>query len=141
MEACFFCVDKLYIIIYIISMKNIHQQRRDILEQMGSIEHMQRGTLSQQHYRREQDGKTVVQGPYHVLQRTQNGKHYSERVPAEKVSDVQKAITGQERFWELADQYVDLTEAMTRQEMAQESKKNFSSSNRRSSRRPKRSCA
>ena len=120
-------------------MENIQQQLRDILKQMGAIKHMQRGALSQQHYRREKDGKTVVQGPYYVLQRTQKGKHYSERVPANKVIEVQKAITGREHFLELAERYIDLTETVTRQEKDPESKKKAKSSKGKSLLRPKRS--
>jgi hypothetical protein len=94
-----------------------HQRRQTILEQMGSITHMERGKLCAQ-----------SQGPgaatFHKLQCWHQGKNHTRYVPAQEVPQVQAALAGHARFQQLAEEFVDLTIALTHQENQADSKKN-----------------
>jgi len=121
-------------------MPDFIQRKTEILQEMAEIDRMQRGRLSEQFFKRTKDGREVTLGPYYVLQRWGEGKNVSRRVPAPEVDAVQSAIDGYERFEKLATEFVEITEAMTREaDLAPDAKKNATKSARRSSRKPKRS--
>jgi hypothetical protein len=107
---------------------------------MATIDRMQRGTLSQQFFKRLKANQEVIYGPYYVLQHSVSGKHHSQRVPANEVVPVQNAIQGRERFEKLAQEFVEITERLTREGDKEEgAKKNSTKSAKRSSRKPKHS--
>ena len=107
---------------------------------MAAIDRIQRGTLSQQFFKRRKAGHEVVYGPYYVLQHSVAGRHYSQRVPANEVLPVQNAIEGRERFEKLAQEFVEITERLTRDaDRDEDTKKNSTKSSKRSSRKPKHS--
>ena len=117
---------------------DILRRRDEILQEMAKIDRMQRGTLSEQFFKTKKAGREVIHGPYYVLQQWMNGKHCSQRVPAQDVPPVRSAIEGRERFEKLADEFVEITEALTRQaDETPGAKKNATKSGRRSSRKPK----
>lgn len=51
------------------ALSQLRQQRRQVLEEMGSIGSMQRGTLSEQYLRvqTKAEPQPVLRGPYYVL--------------------------------------------------------------------------
>lgn len=101
---------------------------------MCEIESMERGSICQM--RRGPSGP--AQKVYFNHQYWQGGRNHSSYVPGERVEALQAAIEGRERFEHLAEQFVDLTVAATRQEAAQDSKKNSSrKSGKRASAKPK----
>lgn len=119
--------------IRIMSNPSLEEQRDQILQQMRSLDRIRSGSLSQQYFNKKTGGKVTRQGPYYVLQRYFKGKKYSERVPADQVDQVAEDVKNHERFKELAERFVALTEQITR--MADDStcgKKN--SKSRRSAR-------
>jgi hypothetical protein len=117
---------------------DILRRRDEILHEMAVIDRMQRGTLSQQFFKRRKAGDEVVYGPYYVLQHSVDGKHYSQRVPANEVVPVQSAIEGRERFEKLAQEFVEITERLTHEADQDEgAKKNSTKSSKRSSRKPR----
>ena len=69
---------------------------------MAEIDRMQRGSLSEQFFKRMKDGREVIHGPYYVLQHRDKGKHCSQRVPVKNLAPVRSAIEGRERFEKLA---------------------------------------
>ena len=105
-------------------------KRTLLLQEMQTIDHLRRGSLSKQFFK-PQPGQTEQRGPYFVLQGFFHGKKFSQRIPAEQAPQVQEQVDNYRRFQTLAEEYVTLSDEITRLE-SQDSggKKN---SNRRSS--------
>jgi len=91
-------------------------RRSEILAEMAKIDRMRRGGLSRQYFKTIEKGRKVTRGPYHVLQCSLNGKNCCERVPAHEVEAVESAIGGCERFRQLANEFIEITEQMTLEE-------------------------
>lgn len=86
--------------------KSIHQlsaQRDTLLAQLKSIDRLRRGTLSRQVFTKQQDGRTVTQGPYFVLQGFQGGRKLSQRIPAPAAERVRSRsiIANSSRPWRI----------------------------------------
>ena len=81
---------------------SLQQERARILEEMAHIDRMIRGHVSQQTYQVQRAGRTVTQGPYHLLQRRQNGKNNCQRVGADELEFIVQAVEGHARFQQLA---------------------------------------
>lgn len=110
--------------------------RTQILEEMASLDRMERGRLSQQYLKGMKDGKPVSWGPYYVLQRTEGRKHITRRIPADRAPIIQRDIDNHIRFQELSGQYARLTEELTGlQEDEPDAKKNAATSRPTSSRK------
>lgn len=90
-------------------------RREQILEEMGQIDCLCRGNLSEQYFKSKKGGTTAKRGPYYVLQRWFQGKNLCERIPAEQVEPVRQSVRGFKRFQELADEFVDVSEQITQQ--------------------------
>jgi hypothetical protein len=121
------------------SLPALRQQREDILQQIQTIDRLRRGTLSEQFFLKKRQGKTIRQGPYYVLQCYLKGCKCSERVPADQAQQVQSDVANYQRFQVLAEQFVQVTEQITRLENGQTHAKKNSSSRRspkNSSRKP-----
>jgi hypothetical protein len=119
-------------------MSDIIRRRAEILQEMAEIERMQRGSLSEQFFKRMKEGREVIHGPYYVLQHWVKGKHCSLRVPVKNLAPVQNAIEGRERFEKLAQEFVEITERLTLEiGQDQEIKKKPTKSAKRSSKKPK----
>ena len=104
---------------------SIQQERSRILEEMAQIDRMIRGHVSQQTYHCKRGGRTVVQGPYYLLQRREKGKNNCQRVAADELDTIVAGVQAYHRFQELAQRYAALTEEMTWQEQAADLKKKF----------------
>ncbi len=92
--------------------------KHEILRQIAAIPAMERGKLSA--YSLERSGTT---GPYHRLQRWQNGENHTRHVPADDIPAVQAALAGYAQYQQLTEQYADLVVAETRQQIAEVKKK------------------
>ncbi|MEK7787699.1 MAG: hypothetical protein AAB658_20030 [Chloroflexota bacterium] len=90
-----------------------------LLEQMAAIPAMERGKLSRYTFKE----RSNASGPYHKLQRWQEGKNHTRHVSADELPAVQSALAGYAQFRQLTEQYADLVIAETRQHIAS-SKKN-----------------
>jgi hypothetical protein len=104
---------------------SIQQQRTQILEDMGRIDFMIRGHLSQQTFRRKSASGTASYGPYHILQRHQSGTNNCQRVSAEQLAFITEAVQGHARFQELARRYAELSEQLTWERQSAQVKKKF----------------
>lgn len=103
---------------------------------MAGIERMDRGHLSAEY--RASNRQAEALGPYYKHQVWEKGKNRSRRVRQEEVAALREAIEGHKRFVRLAEEYVDVTVAMTREGMGNAgSKKNARRWRRRASRKPK----
>lgn len=108
-------------------------EKTRLLEQIAAIPAMERGKLS--HYTFKE--RASASGPYHKLQRWQNGKNHTRHVSAHELPAVQSALAGYAQFRQLTQEYADWVIEETRQNIAG-SKKNQSRP-KSSSRRKKRS--
>jgi len=104
---------------------SLQQERTRILEEMGRIDHIIRGHVSQQSYQVKRAGQTVTQGPYFLLQRRENGKNNCQRVGAEELEAIVAGVEGYARFQALADRYARLTEQLTWNQQSATVKKKF----------------
>jgi hypothetical protein len=88
-------------------------------------------------------GKLCIQAPrsggpgFYKLQCWHQGKNHTRYVPADEVAPLKEALAGHQRFQELAEEFVDLTVALTRQESQVERKKNSRQSKPNATGKPK----
>jgi hypothetical protein len=92
-----------------------------LLEQIAAIPAMERGKLSRYTFKE----RSNASGPYHKLQRWQDGKNHTRYVSADELPAVQHALAGYAQFRQLTEQYAGLVIEETRRNIAG-SKKNQS---------------
>jgi len=88
----------------------IQEQRARILEQMATIDQMVRGHVSTQTYRIQRRGRTVVQGPYYVLQRHQDGRNQCQRLSHNEAEVIGGQVLAYKRYMDLVERYAVLSE-------------------------------
>jgi hypothetical protein len=103
----------------------LQQQRARILQEMAGIDQMIRGHVSTQSYRVQRDGQTIIQGPYYVLQRHQDGRNQCQRISDQEVELITSHVLAYKRYVELADRYAALTEQYTWDNQSEVVKKKF----------------
>lgn len=107
-------------------------RREQILQEMGTLTRMERGKLCCQ-------SRGAGTAPFYKLQAWHQGQNHTRYVPAAEVPAVQEALANHGRFQALAEEFVALTVAQTRQETASDRKKNSRRSKPSAIGRPKRS--
>ncbi len=116
-----------------LNLDDLLQQRQSILLQMQSIDRLRRGSLSKQFFKSRPPAPAQRRGPYYVLQGFFHGKKFSERIAPDQAAQVEQDVENYRRFQTLAEEYVTVSDQITRlPEQAGDSKKN--SSRRRSPR-------
>lgn len=109
------------------NLPELRRQREEVLQKIQSIDRLRRGTLSEQFFTKKRGGKTLRQGPYYVLQCYLKGCKCSERIAADDAQQVRSDVANYQLFQDLADQFVKITDQITRWESAQtDAKKNSS---------------
>jgi transposase len=107
------------------SIAELKLKRDQILQEIQSIDRLRRGSLSEQFFDRKRDGKKVRLGPYFVLQCFLKGTKCSERIQPDHAEQIRNEVANYQRFKDLADQFVEVTDRITRLESGSaESKKN-----------------
>jgi len=88
-----------------------------LIEQLGSITHMQRGTLTEQYLQRPSpDGHgTVTLGPYFKFQVWEDGRNHTRSVPADEATALREDIANHHIFQQASQQLADQIIARTRQ--------------------------
>ena len=124
-----------------LSLSQLEARREQILQQIKSIDRLRRGTLSRQFFKKRRSGSKAKQGPYYVLQGYLQGQKFSERVPAEQAAQVEPLVANYKRFEQLAEEFVTVTDQITRMsQAAPDAKKNSRrKSDRNASGKPTRS--
>ena len=108
------------------SLESLRQKRDRVLQDMQAIDRLRRGSLSKQFFKAP-SSQTEKRGPYFVLQGFFQGKKFSQRIPAEQAPQVQEQVDNYRRFQSLAEEYVTLSDEITRRESSEsDSKKNSS---------------
>ncbi len=116
-----------------LNLDDLLRQRQSVLLQMQSIDRLRRGSLSKQFFKSRPPAVAARQGPYYILQGFFHGKKFSERIPHAQAAQVEQDVENYRRFQALAEEYVTVSDQITRlPEQPRESKKN--SSRRRSPR-------
>lgn len=103
----------------------LQQQRAQILKEMAGIDHMIRGHVSTQTYRVKREGQIILQGPYHVLQRHQDGRNQCQRISDQDLDLISRQVLAYKRYMELAERFAALTEEITWKEQTETVKKKF----------------
>ena len=89
--------------------QTIAATRESILQQLGAIALMRRGTLSEQSFERKTpDGRTVRFGPYFKFQIWQDGRNQTRRVGADEAQTLREDIDNFHRFEDLCGQLAQL---------------------------------
>lgn len=96
-------------------LSQLQARREQILQEMGAIDRICRGSLSRQMFKARRRGKPIRRGPYYILQRWFAGKNLCERVSAEQLEPVRQGVEGYQRFRQLADEFVEVSEQITLQ--------------------------
>ena len=104
---------------------SLQQQRAQILEEIGRIDSMIRGHLSQQTFHRKNSSGSASYGPYHILQRHEKGTNNCQRISDEELEFITQAVQGHARFQELTRRYAELTEQLTWEQQSAQVKKKF----------------
>ena len=105
------------------SFSQLEQRRDQILQQIKAIDRLRRGSLSRQFFKK--PGSTSPQGPYYVLQGYIQGQKFSERVPADQALHIEPLVANYKRFEKLAEEFVSVTDQLTRlSQSAPDAKKN-----------------
>ncbi len=94
----------------------LRRKREQILEQIQAIDRLRRGSLSEQFFTRKVQGQELRQGPYFVLQCSLKGCKCSERIPADQAEQTKMEVANYQRFQELAEEFVQVTDQMTQLE-------------------------
>ena len=94
----------------------LRRKREQILEQIQSIDRLRRGSLSEQFFTRKVQGQEVRQGPYFVLQCYLKGCKCSERISADQAEQTKMDVANYQRFQELAEEFVLVTDRITQLE-------------------------
>jgi hypothetical protein len=113
----------------------LQKRRSELIGEIEGIRRLRRGQISEQYIEKpDAEGKMKRYGPYYVWQATIKGKKRSVRVARQQVDAVREDIVAHQRFKELCEELVDVTEQLTRQEPVRDSKKNSRKCAKRSAR-------
>lgn len=108
-----------------ISFSQLEERRDLILQQMKAIDRLRRGSLSRQFFKKPGSASQAQQGPYYVLQSYIQGQKFSERIPADQAPQIEPLVANYKRFEKLAQEFVSVTDQLTRlSQGAPDAKKN-----------------
>ena len=90
-------------------------RRQEIVEEIGGIKSMRKGTLNERYNKvTNKKGEEVLNGPYYVLTKKGSGnKTVSVPVPATDATRVREEVENYKRFRQLADEYMDVCEKLS----------------------------
>jgi hypothetical protein len=107
------------------SLSQLEKRREQILQQIQAIDRLRRGSLSRQFFKKTRPDSKTQPGPYYVLQGYVQGQKFSERIPAQQAQQIEPWVANYKRFEELAEEFVSVTDQITRlSQGAPEAKKN-----------------
>ncbi len=107
------------------SLAQLEKRREQVLQKIQAIDRLRRGSLSRQFFKKTRPDSKTQQGPYYVLQGYIQGQKFSERIPAEQAQEIEPLVANYKRFEELAEEFVTVTDQITRfSQEAPEAKKN-----------------
>ena len=98
--------------------RELQTKRNRLLTDLRKLTRLRRGQLSKQYYYTKSDnhGRTRRQGPYYVWQSYVNGKKRSVRISRDQVDRVRGETEAYDKFKDLIDELLDVTERLTLQQ-------------------------
>ena len=109
------------------NLDSLLQQRQALVQQMQAIDRLRRGSLSKQFFQPHPPAPTTPRGPYFVLQGFFRGQKFSQRIPQDQAAQVEQDVENYRRFQQLAEDFVTVSDQITRlQDQQPDSKKNSS---------------
>lgn len=113
-----FIVARLYLYRYIAgmtsSLSQLQERREQILRDMAGIDHLRRGSFSRQFFGSRDSAPEGRQGPYFILQGYLQGQKFSERIPAAQAPQVETLVANYKHFQQLAENFITVTDQITR---------------------------
>ena len=97
-----------------LSLAQLQDRRRRILQQISALDRLRRGSLSRQFFKKTGPRSQARQGPYYVLQGYLRGRKFSQRVPAQQAAELKPLVANYKRFVQLAEDFVSVTDRITR---------------------------
>jgi hypothetical protein len=92
----------------------LRQKRQDILDDIARIPRLKRGKLSERKRRSKTSGEPIAS--QFIFQCWKDGRNASQHVCAEDLPGVREAVSGYERFKQLAEAFVGVSETLTEME-------------------------
>ena len=109
------------------NLDSLLQQRQALVQQMQAIDRLRRGSLSKQFFQPHPPPQTTPRGPDFVLQGFFRGQKFSQRIPQDQAAQVEQDVENYRRFQQLAEDFVTVSDQITRlQDQQPDSKKNSS---------------
>ena len=108
------------------SRREFEERAERLLEEMGTVREMRRGTLTVRYLRCGSPGchcgrpGSRGHGPKYSLTWKEKGKTKTEYIPAERVAEVEKQLANHERFVRLCQEWVEINEAVCRLRLEEE---------------------
>jgi hypothetical protein len=96
-----------------VALSQLEKRREQILQQIGAIDRLRRGSLSRQFFKKSRSDSKAQQGPYFVLQGYIQGEKFSQRVPAHQAPQIEPLVANYKRLVELAEEFVTVTDQIT----------------------------
>ena len=103
---------------------DIEKERLTILRQMSNIHTMRKGVVSEYYVTTNlKDGSTKPNGPYYTItSKGADGKTIGEKIPADEVDIVKTDAENYKLFRSLSEQYVQVCEQASKQQLTDNSK-------------------
>jgi hypothetical protein len=95
------------------NLDDLLQKRQSVLLQMQAVDRLRRGSLSKQFFKSGASG-TARRGPYYVLQGFFHSQKFAQRVPPEQAAQVRQDVENYRAFQTLAEEFVTLSDQITR---------------------------
>lgn len=94
------------------TIKDIEEQRRQVIDEMLAIRSMRRGSITEQQSPNKRAGKTA-RGPYFVFSRRQEGRTVSRRLrPGPDLELARQEVAAHKQFAALCQRFEQLTERL-----------------------------
>lgn len=102
-----------------VTFAQLEKRREQILQQISAIDRLRRGSLSRQFFKKPHANSSAPAGPYFVLQGYLQGEKFSQRIPAQQAPLIEPLVANYKRFLELTEEFVTVTDQLTRLAEAQ----------------------
>jgi hypothetical protein len=107
--------------VYMSLIENLLERRQKVLNQIGDIQYMQRGTINEQYLKVPQKGAVpAIRGPYYVLSWNDDGKTRSERIKSGELEQIRQDIKNYKYFQTLTKEFIEITETITKEIRAEQ---------------------
>ena len=113
---------------------DIEKERLEILKQMSNIHTMRKGVVSEYYVSTSlKDGSTKPNGPYYTItSKGADGKTIGEKIPADEISIIKADAENYKLFRALSEQYVQICEQASKQQLADNAETGKLKKNRKS---------